>query len=176
MLSTLNTIVDNIDTFTNQQNATIYWCDEMHKMFDDGLDYDEVVALNITKEDLASLFANPKMGIPVDPKKSKLSIKWCTNDAIRANFWDHSWMVFDIPQHSNLVVPFYFLSKLYVKFVLKLRVNYWSMKPNMGVGLGAPQDRPSSQQKKVGTFVPPTDISPIGCSILILRQRLALRP
>ena len=40
----------------------------MHEMFDDGLDYDEVVALNITKEDLASLFANPKTGIPVNKK------------------------------------------------------------------------------------------------------------
>ena len=58
MLSTLNTIVDNIETLTNQQNATLCWCDEMHAIFDDGLDYDEVVALNITKEDLASLFAN----------------------------------------------------------------------------------------------------------------------
>ena len=78
-------------------------------MFDDGLDYDEVVALNITKDDLSSLFANPKMGIPVDSKKFKLLIKWCTNDAIHANFWDHWWMVFDIPPHRNLEVPFYFL-------------------------------------------------------------------
>ena len=69
-------------------------------------------------------------------------------------------MVFDIPAHGNLDIPFYFLKKLYAKFVLKLKVNYWSMKPNMGWGLGAPQDRPSSQQKKDDTFVPPTDISP----------------
>ena len=86
MLSTLNTIVDNIETLTNQQNVALHWRDEMHKMFDDGLDYDEVVALNITKEDLASLFANPKMGLPVDPKKSKLSIKWCTNDPYLQTF------------------------------------------------------------------------------------------
>ena len=104
MLSTLK---------TNEKNATLQQHDEMHEMFDDGLDYDEVVALNITKEDLASLSTNPKMGIPVDPKKSKLSIKWCTNDVIRANFWDHWWMVFDIPPYRNLKVPFYFLRKLY---------------------------------------------------------------
>ena len=97
----------------NQQNAALRWRDEMHAMFDDGLDYDEIAALNITKEDLASLFVNPKMGIPVDPKKSKLSIKWCTNDAIRENFWDRWWMVFDIPPHGNLDIPFYFLRKLY---------------------------------------------------------------
>ena len=68
MLSTLNTIVDNIETLTNEQNAALHWRDEMHEMFDDGLDYDEVVVLNITKEDLASLFVNPKTGLLVDPK------------------------------------------------------------------------------------------------------------
>ena len=127
----------------------------MHEMFDDGLDYDEVVALNISKDDLVSLFVNPKTNLQVDRKKPKLSIKWCTNDTIRANFWDHWWMVFDIPPHSNLEVPFYFLRKLYAKFVLGLKVNYWSMKSNMGVRGGAPQDRPFSQQKKVDTFFTP---------------------
>ena len=78
-------------------------------------------------------------------------------------------MVFDIPPHRNLEVPFYLLRKLYAEFVLGLKVNYWSMKPNMGVGGGAPQHRPSSQWKKVGTFVPPTDVPPLlECSILIL--------
>ena len=69
-------------------------------------------------------------------------------------------MFFDIPPHSNLEVPFYFFKKLYAEFVLGLKVNYWSMKPNMGVGGGGPQDRPYSQWKKVGTFVPPTNVSP----------------
>ena len=87
----------NIETLTNEHNATLRWHDEMHEMFDVGLGYDEVVTFNITKEDLTGIFANPKMGILVDSKKSKLLIKWCTHDAIHANFWDHWWMVFDIP-------------------------------------------------------------------------------
>ena len=144
MLSMLNTIVGNIERLTNEQNVTLRWHEEMHAIFDDGLDYDEVVALNISKDDLVSLFANPKIGLPVNRKKPKLSIKWCTNDAICANFWDRWWMVFDIPPHRNLEVPFYFLKKLYAEFVLGLKVNYWSMKSNMGVGGGAPQDRPSN--------------------------------
>ena len=102
------------------------------------MDYDEDVALNISKDDLVALFTNPKTGLQVDRKTSNLSIKWCTNDATRENFWDRWWMVFNIPPHSNLEVPFYFLKKLYAKFVLGLKVNYWSMKPNMGVGGGAP--------------------------------------
>ena len=86
MLSMLNTIVDNIETLSNKKNAALHWRDEMHEMFDDGLDYDEVGALNITKEDLAGLFVNLKTSLPFDHKKLKLSIKWCTNDAIHANF------------------------------------------------------------------------------------------
>ena len=69
MLSTLNTIVDNIETLTNQQNVALHWRDEMQEMFDDGLDYDEVAALNITKEDLASLFCEPENGFTSRPKK-----------------------------------------------------------------------------------------------------------
>ena len=60
MLSTLNTIVDNIETLTNQQNATLHCHDKIHEMFDDGLDYDEVATLNITKDDLASLLWTQK--------------------------------------------------------------------------------------------------------------------
>lgn len=116
----------------------------MHVMFDDGLDYDEVVALNITKDDIISLFANPKIGKQVEHTKPKLSIKCFTNDSMCVNFWDYSWMVFDIPPHINLEVTFYFIKKLYTKFVLHLKVNYSSMRPNMGVGGGAPQNRPFS--------------------------------
>ena len=43
----------------------------MHEMFDDGLDYDEVVALNIRKDDLVGLFANPKIGLPIKHKKTQ---------------------------------------------------------------------------------------------------------
>lgn len=138
MLSTLNTILGNIETLTNEHNVSLHWRDEMHAIFDDGLDYNEVAALNISKDDLVGLLANPKTSLLADHKKPKLSIKWCTNDAIHANFWDCWWMVFDIPPHSNLEVPFYFLRKLYAEFPLGLKVNYWSMKSNMGVGGGAP--------------------------------------
>lgn len=154
MLSMLNTIVDNIKTLTEEQNSTLRWRDEMHEMFDDELDYDEVVAINISIDDLVGLFVNQKIGLPVNRKKPKLSIKWCTNDTIRAKFWDCWWMVFDIPPHRNLEVPFYFLRKLYAKFVLKLKVNYWSMKPNMGVGLGALRIDPLPSGRKLAFFPP----------------------
>ena len=101
MLSMLNTIVDNIETLTNEQNGTLHWCEQMHAMFDDGLDYDEVAALNISKDDLVNLFADPKNGKQVECTKPELSLKWCTNKAMHANFWDHWWMVFNKPSHNN---------------------------------------------------------------------------
>ena len=72
MLSTLNTMVDNIETLTDHQNVALHWCDEMYAMFDDVLDYDEVAALNISKDDLVDLFVNPKTGLQVNCKKPKL--------------------------------------------------------------------------------------------------------
>ena len=66
MLSMLNPIVGNIETLTNEQNAALCWHDEMHAIFYDGLDYDEVVAFNITKDDIVSLFVDPKTGKQVE--------------------------------------------------------------------------------------------------------------
>ena len=86
MLSKLNTIVDNIETLTNEQNVSLHWHEKMHTMFDDVLNYDEVYALNITKDDIVNLFVIPKIGKKVERTKPKLSIKWCTNEAMRANF------------------------------------------------------------------------------------------
>ena len=123
------------------------------------LDYDEVATLNITKDDIVILFVDPKISKKLEQTKPKLSIKWCANGAMHLNFWDFWWMVFDKPPHNNLEVPFYFIRKLYEKFVLGLKVNYWSMRPKMGVG-GAPQDRHFAQWKKVGTFVPSINVPP----------------
>ena len=124
MLSTLNTIVDNIEALTNEHNATLHWREEMHAMFDDGLDYDEVATLNITKDDIVNLFVYPKTSKLVEYTKLKLSIIWCTNEAMHATFWDRWWMVFDKPPHNNLEVSFYFIKKNYTKFVLDLKVKY----------------------------------------------------
>ena len=57
-------------------------------MFDDGLDYDEVTTLNISKDDLVALFVNQKPVYKSTTKNPNYQIKWCTNDAICANFWD----------------------------------------------------------------------------------------
>ena len=50
MLATLNTIVTNIETLIEQHDGALRWRDEMYNQFDDGLDYDGVVTLNISKK------------------------------------------------------------------------------------------------------------------------------
>ena len=68
--------MDYIEILTNEQNVTLHWREKMHEMFDDGLDYDEVATLDISKDDLVGLFVNPKTSSLFDCKKTKLSIKW----------------------------------------------------------------------------------------------------
>lgn len=86
MLATLNTTMANIETFTKQHYAALHWRGEMHHQFDDGLDYDGVATLNISKNELTNLVFDPKNGKYFDPRKPKLSIKWFTNEAIRTHF------------------------------------------------------------------------------------------
>ena len=54
---------------------------------------------------------------------------------------DHWYMVFDEDPHGNGDISFYFLRKLYVKFILGKHVNYFDILEFQGVGHGIPQDR-----------------------------------
>ena len=60
MLSTLNTIVDNIESLTEHHDVTLRWHDGMHYQFDENFDYDGVATFNISKKELTNLFSNPK--------------------------------------------------------------------------------------------------------------------
>ena len=51
------------------------------------------------------------------------------------------YVVFDEDPHGNRRIPFYFLRKLYAKFILGKHVNYFDLLGNQGVGHGMPQDR-----------------------------------
>ena len=62
MLSTLNIILDNIENLADEKNVSLHWREKIHAMFDDGLDFDDIVTLNISKDDIVNLFVNPKIG------------------------------------------------------------------------------------------------------------------
>ncbi|XP_057849082.2 uncharacterized protein LOC131060013 isoform X1 [Cryptomeria japonica] len=156
----LTSIVKSMETMTKEHDATLLWRDSMKEKYADGLLYKDIKDLEISKAEIPSLFVNPHTGQPVDPKKIKLSIKWCTNDGIVKNFWDRWWMVFDKPPNNNLDIPFYFIKKLYPEFVLQKHVNYFDIQPFQGVGLGMPQNRPGAVRVVQGPYVPPPPVDP----------------
>ena len=70
-------------------------------------------------------------------------------------------MVFNEDPHGNRDIPFYFLRKLYVEFILGKHVNYFNLLCFQGVGHGIPQDRegsradPNCVPRSLGTPKPP---------------------
>ena len=60
---------------------------------------------------------------------------------VKTNWMDHWYMVFDEDPHGNNDIPFYFLRKLYAKFILGKHMNYFDILDFQGVGHGMPQDR-----------------------------------
>ena len=57
-------------------------------------------------------------------------------------------MVFDEDPHGNRDIPFYFLRKLYLEFILGKHVNYFDILEFQGVGHGMPQYRKGA---RIGT-------------------------
>ena len=54
------------------------------------------------------------------------------------DFW---YMVFDEDPHGNRDIPFYFLMKLYAKFILGKHMNYFYILYFQGMGHGMPKNR-----------------------------------
>ena len=73
MFTTLNTIIENMEKLTQQHNAALLCHDSMHAQFDDGLDYDQVMNLNITKHDIANLFVDPKTSLTLKKSSCQLN-------------------------------------------------------------------------------------------------------
>ena len=100
----------------------------MHAYYFDGLSYIEVHKIKIVKCHFTRYFVNPKTGEQISNKKDRISIRWCMHPRISAHFWEWWWMVFDHPPHANHEMPMYFLKKLWAKFELGLKPNYFDIR------------------------------------------------
>ena len=75
------------------------------------MNYKDVKKLKITKDQLFSLFRDPRFFPPtIQPH---ISIDWCIEPNIKSNWMDHWYMVLNEDPHGNRDIPFYFLKKLY---------------------------------------------------------------
>ena len=132
------------NTIANAQGALYNissYRDSQRQFYSTGLSYREVKNLKITKDQLFSLFRDPSTGAVPPTSRPHISIDWCVEPNVKANWMDRWYMVFDEDPHGNRDIPFYFLRKLYAEFILGRHVNYFDRLGFQGVGEGMPQDR-----------------------------------
>ena len=117
-------LVDALDTITDTiteaqgdlYNITLYR--ESMQYYFDGLTHKDIKALKITKDQLFSLFQDPSTGLVPPTSGAHISIDWCVEPNIKANWMDRWYMIFDEDPHGNRDIPFYFLRKLYAEYIL----------------------------------------------------------
>ena len=105
----LLSIVDTITRSNDALYSITSYRERKRQQYVDGLSYNEVKNLKITKQHIYSLFRLPGMDDIPDINRPHTYIDWCTFPPIRDNWMDRWYMVFDIPPHNNREVPMYFL-------------------------------------------------------------------
>ena len=108
-----NSLADALDTITNTifgaqgalYNITSYR-ESRRKYYSDRLTHNDIKALKITKDQLLSLFRDPSTGLVPPTSRAHISIDWCIEPNINANWMDRWYMVFDEDPHGNSDIPF----------------------------------------------------------------------
>ena len=129
------------NTISNAQGALYNissYKESMRKYYFDGLNYKDIKKLKITKYQLFSLFQHPSNGLVPTTSRAHIFIDWCVEPNVKSNWMHHWYMVFDEDPHGNRDIPFYFLRKLYAKFIVGKHVNYFDILEFQGVGHGMP--------------------------------------
>ena len=118
-------LADALDTITNtiaNAQGALYnissYKESRRQYYYDGLSYKDIKDLKITKDQLFSLFRDPRTRLVPPTSRAHISIDWCLEPNIKANWMDRWDMVFDEDPHGNRDIPFYFLRKLYEEFIL----------------------------------------------------------
>ena len=113
-------LANALDTITNtiaESQGPLYntspYRESRRQYYSDGLSYKDIKTLKITKDQLFSLFWDPSTGLVPPTSRAHISIDWCVEPNIKANWMDRWYMVFDEDPHGNRGIPFYFLRKLY---------------------------------------------------------------
>ena len=107
-----NSLLSIVDTITRSNDALYSitsYRERKIQQYADGLSYNEVKKLTITKQQIYSLFRLPQMDDISKINRPYISIEWCTFPPIRDNWMDRWYMVFYIPPHNNREVSLYFL-------------------------------------------------------------------
>ena len=117
LASTLDAIFDTISQSSNILYDITSYRERKRQEYADGLDYNAIKKLKITKENVFALFRDPWMGEIRNSKRPHISIEWCTFQPLLYSWMDIWYMVFDMPPHNNREIPQYFLRNMYVEFL-----------------------------------------------------------
>ena len=90
LASTLDAIVETISLSSNILYEYV-----------DGLDYNAIKKLKITKEHIFSLFRDPCTGGIPNANRPHISFEWCTFQPFVDNWMERWYIVFDMPPHNN---------------------------------------------------------------------------
>ena len=145
LASNLDAMIETFSRSSNALNDIVSYRERKRQEYADGISYNEVKWLRITKEQIFSLFRDPRTGEIPDVRKAHISIEWCMYQPFIDNWMDRWYMVFDHSPHNNREMPLYFLRKMYAEFVLGKHVNYFDILEFHGVGLGIPQQHPNAR-------------------------------
>ena len=146
LASSLESINTQIASVSGQLDIWRAKRDEQKRFYANKLSYEDVKKKEIPKGSICALFRKPGEQNTVREGTKRFPIHWCIHDAIRNNFWDRWWMVFDAPPCNNHEVPMYFLKKLYCEFVLGEIPNYFDMLDSQGRGGGSSFERPGARR------------------------------
>jgi hypothetical protein len=133
----LDTIVSSIASAQGKLTSISEYRARMFDYYRTDIDKNQVRDLNITKQDLMSLFIDPRTGLQPPVNKRCICMDWCIHQQFKDNWMDRWFMVFDKPPCNNREVPLYFLRKLWEEFILGHHVNYFDIGEFQGVGLGS---------------------------------------
>ena len=109
LLDSLLSIVDTIARSNDALYSITSYRERKRQQYADGLSYNEVKKLKITKQAIYSLFRLSGTEDILDISRPHISVEWCTFPPIKDNWMDRWYMVFDIPPHNIREVPMYFL-------------------------------------------------------------------
>jgi hypothetical protein len=141
LATSLDIIVKSIASAQGKLTSISDYRERMYEYYSTGLDRNQVKELGISKQQILSIFRDPRNGQELPLTKKHISIDWCIHPQISQNWMDRWYMVFDKPPCNNREMPLYFMRKLWVEFILGKHVNYFDIGEFQGVGRGSAQDR-----------------------------------
>jgi hypothetical protein len=141
LATSLDVIVRSIASSQGKLTSISEYRERMFEYYNTGLDRKQVGDLGISKQQLMSIFIDPRSQQQPPMTKKHICIDWCIHPQISENWMDRWYMVFDKPPCNNREVPLYFLQKLWAEFILGQHVNYFDISDFQGVGRGSTQDR-----------------------------------